>query len=102
MKEDKIALEDVVVTRICEYQEVEFYGNGHAVKREDILKVAGRNVIDALQVFDPSLRIMKNNLMGSDPNTLPEFLRAGTFRYYRGEGVGCIGGFRRVAVCDNQ
>ena len=35
--------------------------------------MSGRNVIDALQVFDPSLRIMKNNLMGSDPNTLPEF-----------------------------
>ena len=35
-----------------------------------------------LQVFDPSLRIMKNNIMGSDPNTLPEF-------YVRGQsGIG--------------
>ena len=39
-------------------------------------------MIDALQVFDPSLRLMKNNAMGSDPNTLPEF-------YIRGQsGIG--------------
>ena len=50
--------------------------------KEEILNVAPRNVIDALQVFDPSLRLMKNNAMGSDPNTLPEF-------YIRGQsGIG--------------
>ena len=73
MKEDKIALEDVVVTGYANIKKSSFTGTATQVKREDILKVAGRNVIDALQVFDPSLRIMKNNLMGSDPNTLPEF-----------------------------
>src|SRR5690606_12654329 len=36
----------------------------------------------ALQVFDPSLRMEVNNIMGSDPNTLPEF-------YIRGRsGIG--------------
>ena len=73
MKEDKIALEDVVVTGYANIKKSSFTGTATQVKREDILKVSGRNVIDALQVFDPSLRIMKNNLMGSDPNTLPEF-----------------------------
>lgn len=46
-------------------------------------------MIAALQVFDPSLRIMENNEMGSDPNTLPEF-------YVRGRsgisGVSELGG----------
>ncbi len=73
MREDKVALEDVVVTGYANIKKSSFTGTATQVKREDILKVAGRNVIDALQVFDPSLRIMKNNLMGSDPNTLPEF-----------------------------
>lgn len=93
MKEDKIALEDVVVTGYANIKKSSFTGTATQVKREDILKVAGRNVIDALQVFDPSLRIMKNNLMGSDPNTLPEFYVRGRSRYYWGEGVGCIRGF---------
>ena len=43
------------------------------MKKEDIMKVGASNVIDILQVFDPSLRVMRNNDMGSDPNTLPEF-----------------------------
>lgn len=73
MKEDKIALEDVVVTGYANIKKSSFTGTATQVSLEDVLKVAGRNVIDALQVFDPSLRIMKNNLMGSDPNTLPEF-----------------------------
>ena len=41
--------------------------------KEDILKISLRNVIDVLQVFDPSLRVVKNNEMGSNPNALPEF-----------------------------
>ncbi|MFR7809242.1 MAG: hypothetical protein ACLU4N_08205 [Butyricimonas faecihominis] len=42
--------------------------------KEDILKISRRNVIDVLQVFDPSLRMVKNNEMGSGPNTLPGFI----------------------------
>ena len=41
--------------------------------KDEILKISPRNVIDVLQVFDPSLRVVKNNEMGADPNTLPEF-----------------------------
>lgn len=73
MKEDKIALEDVVVTGYANIRKSSFTGSATQVKREDILKVSSGSLIDALQVFDPSLRIMKNNEMGSDPNTLPEF-----------------------------
>ena len=41
-------------------------------------------MVCVLQVFDPSLRIMKNNEMGADPNTLPEF-------YIRGRsGIGVM------------
>jgi len=44
--------------------------------------VSNRNIIAALQVFDPSFRIMENNEMGSNPNAVPEF-------YIRGQsGIG--------------
>jgi TonB-linked SusC/RagA family outer membrane protein len=75
-------LEDFVVTGYSNVRKESFTGNAIKVTREDILKVANRNVIDVLQVFDPSFRLERNNLMGSDPNTLPNF-------YVRGRsGIG--------------
>ena len=50
-----------------------FTGSAVEVKKEELVKVGSSNVIDLLQVFDPSLRVAMNNEMGSDPNTLPEF-----------------------------
>lgn len=73
LKESQIAIEDVIVTGYSNIRKSSFTGSSTQVKREDLLKVSPGNVIDALQVFDPSLRMIKNNLMGSDPNTLPEF-----------------------------
>lgn len=73
LKEDNVAIEDVVVTGYGNIKKSSFTGSSTQVKREDLLKVSSGNIISALQVFDPSLRMIKNNLMGSDPNTLPEF-----------------------------
>lgn len=82
MKEEAMEIDDLVVTGYANVKRSSFTGSSVQVKREDILKVTTRNVIDALQVFDPSLRLMTNNVMGSDPNTLPEF-------YVRGRsGIG--------------
>lgn len=50
--------------------------------QDELKKVASRNLIVALQNFDPSLRIQENSEWGSDPNALPEF-------YIRGRsGIG--------------
>ena len=82
LEEDKVSLDDVVVTGYATVKKSSFTGNSVKVDREDLLKVSSSNVVDILQVFDPSLRIMRNNEMGSDPNTVPEF-------YIRGRsGIG--------------
>lgn len=84
LEEEKVNLEDVVVTGYATVKKSSFTGNSVKVNKEDLLKVASSNVVDVLQVFDPSLRIMRNNEMGSDPNTLPEF-------YIRGRsGIGVM------------
>lgn len=72
MKEEKVELEDVVVTGYANIKKSSFTGSATQVTREELMKVGTSNVMDLLQVFDPSLRIVKNNEMGSDPNTLPE------------------------------
>ena len=66
-------VDEVVVTGYANVKKESFTGAAVRVEKEDLLRVSSRNVIQALQVFDPSLRIMKNNEMGSDPNTMPEF-----------------------------
>lgn len=82
MKDEVGELEDVVVTGYANVKKTSFTGNSVQVNKEELMKVSSRNVVDALQVFDPSLRVMLNNEMGSDPNTLPEF-------YIRGQsGIG--------------
>lgn len=82
LKEKKENLQDVVVTGYANVKKSSFTGATTRVEKEDILKVSPTNVIDVLQVFDPSLRIVRNNEMGSDPNSLPEF-------YIRGRsGIG--------------
>lgn len=38
----------------------------------DLRKVSQTNILDAIQSFDPSFRIMDNTPFGSDPNAMPE------------------------------
>ena len=87
MKIETSALEDVVVTGYANIDKKSFTGNAVSVSKEELLKVSKSNVIQALQVFDPSFRIRENNKWGSDPNALPEVNIRGTSS--TGEGVGC-------------
>ena len=73
MEPEAVGMDEVVVTGYANIRKESFTGAATTITKEDILKVSHRNVIDALQVFDPSLRVVKNNDMGSDPNTMPEF-----------------------------
>ena len=71
MKEIKVTIDDVVVTGYGNVSRQSFTGNATTATRDEIKKIAPTNVLKALQVLDPSFRITTNNLMGSDPNTLP-------------------------------
>ncbi|MDR2130783.1 MAG: SusC/RagA family TonB-linked outer membrane protein, partial [Odoribacteraceae bacterium] len=73
LEEEVAELEDVVVTGYANIRKSSFTGTATHVTREELMKVSTGNVLQALQVFDPSLRTVRNNEMGSDPNTLPEF-----------------------------
>lgn len=73
LEEDVKAIDEVVVTGYGNFRKTSFTGKAVTVKGEELKKVATRNIISALQVFDPSLRIRENNQFGSDPNALPEF-----------------------------
>ena len=43
----------------------------------ELKKLSPNNLLQALQFFDPSFRIVENNKKGSDPNAMPEFQMRG-------------------------
>ncbi len=73
MKEEVKKMDEVVVTGYNRVKKESFTGNATTVTKDQLLKTNNKNVIAALQSFDPSFRIKQNNLFGSDPNSLPEF-----------------------------
>ncbi|HVW61023.1 MAG TPA: carboxypeptidase-like regulatory domain-containing protein, partial [Puia sp.] len=90
LKHRDARLNDVVVTGYGTIRKESFTGTYTQVTKADIQKVSSNNLIGALQVFDPSFRIMQNIDMGSNPNILPEF-------YIRGQS-----GFPSVLDLDKQ
>ena len=80
--DDVKTLEDVVVTGYSNVRKTSFTGSSTQISGDDLRKVSQTNIIDAMQSFDPSFRLMTNTQFGSDPNALPEM-------YIRGRsGVG--------------
>ncbi len=67
------SLDDVVVTGYLNVRKESYTGTAVRINGKDLLKVANRNIISAIQVFDPSFRVMEYNEKGSDPNAVPEF-----------------------------
>ncbi|MEG2277647.1 MAG: SusC/RagA family TonB-linked outer membrane protein [Odoribacter sp.] len=68
-----VEMESVVVTGMTPRKVESFTGGYVTVKGEELKKLSPNNLLKALQLFDPSFRIVENNSRGSDPNTLPEF-----------------------------
>ena len=77
MEEEKIALEDVVVTGYANISRESFTGNVKSMTAAELKKISPTNVLQSLQVLDPSFRIKVNNEMGSNPNALPEITMRG-------------------------
>ncbi|WP_286334669.1 SusC/RagA family TonB-linked outer membrane protein [Bacteroides caecimuris] len=80
--DDVKTLDDVVVTGYNNVRKTSFTGSSTQISGDDLRKVSQTNILDAMQSFDPSFRLMTNTQFGSDPNALPEM-------YIRGRsGIG--------------
>lgn len=67
-------ISDVAITVSNGYTEISkesFTGTAITVSGADLKKVDPNNVLRSLQSFDPSFKIVDNNLAGSNPNALP-------------------------------
>ncbi len=71
------SLDNVIVTGYFNKNRESFTGAATQVKREELRKFGNMNILQALSLTDPSLKLKENNQMGSDPNSLPDFVVRG-------------------------
>lgn len=69
--EEPKALSQVVVTGYQTINKESYTGTVVTKSGEELRQVNPQNVLQAIQVFDPSFKIMDNNLAGGNPNALP-------------------------------
>lgn len=78
LENDAQKLQDVVVTGIFRKSRESYTGAVSTVTKEQLKLYKGQNILQTLKNADASLNIPMNNLMGSDPNALPQMNIRGT------------------------
>ena len=57
------------------------------LRKEDLQKVHTANIFTTLSALDAGFKITENNVMGSNPNTLPEFTIRGKGSFQEGSSA---------------
>ncbi|HEY0177874.1 MAG TPA: carboxypeptidase-like regulatory domain-containing protein, partial [Pedobacter sp.] len=65
-------MDAVVVTGYQTIKKDNYTGNAIVISGADLKRNNPQNLLKAVQSFDPSFKLMDNNLAGSDPNKLPK------------------------------
>ncbi len=72
MEEAADVISEVVVTGIFTRKREDFTGSASSFSRSELKAVGNNNIIQSLKTLDPSFALIENNLIGSDPNRLPD------------------------------
>ena len=78
MKSDSKALDDVVVTGFFTKKKESFTGSVKSMTVEEIKAVSNTNLVSAISMLTPGMRMVENNALGSNPNRMPEIVIRGT------------------------
>jgi TonB-linked SusC/RagA family outer membrane protein len=71
LEADVQTIDNVVITGYQTIKKESYTGNAIVIKGEDLKRTNPTNLLKAIQSFDPSFRLLTNNLAGSDPNAMP-------------------------------
>lgn len=71
-------LDDIVVTGIFNKSKETYTGASKEISAADLQEFKGRNLFVTLGNIDPSFYVMPDNMMGSDPNKIPDIQLRGT------------------------
>ncbi|MGJ1197171.1 SusC/RagA family TonB-linked outer membrane protein [Sphingobacterium spiritivorum] len=78
LKQTTGELDAVVVTGLFSRPAENFSGVATKVSGEELRKVNSMNILEALKIFDPAVRMPDNIQQGSNPNVLPQISLRGT------------------------
>ncbi|RZS69363.1 SusC/RagA family TonB-linked outer membrane protein [Pseudobacter ginsenosidimutans] len=79
MKQEVKDLDEVVVsTGMFDRRKETFTGVTKKYSGKEIRTASRQNILEALNLLDPSLKIIRNNNLGSDPNQLPKIEMRGS------------------------
>lgn len=86
MKNSKTPLTDVVITGYQQIKKESFTGNAVTVTGEELKRINPTNMLQSISAFDPSFQVAQNNLLGSNPNRLPQINVRGSASLPTGSG----------------
>lgn len=86
MKQSTSELSEVIINGIFERKAESFTGSAVTFTKEELSRVGNQNIFQTIQNIDPSIAILDNFELGSNPNALPDMQIRGTSTF-PGEGV---------------
>ncbi|ATL45888.1 SusC/RagA family TonB-linked outer membrane protein [Chitinophaga caeni] len=72
------SMKDVVITGYQKIDKNNFTGQSITISGDELKKINPQNILASIQAYDPSFRIVENNIAGSNPNKLPNINVRGT------------------------
>lgn len=78
LKDDASSLKEVVVTGMFNKRRETYTGSAKTVTSKDLKLAGNSNLLSSLSNVDPSFNIVTNDLIGSDPNKLPDITMRGS------------------------
>ncbi len=73
LEQEVAEMEEVVVTGFFNKSKSSFTGAARMIGKDELRQASNQNLLTTVSMIDPSFKLMDNNLMGSDPNTMPDF-----------------------------
>src|SRR5690606_7701789 len=71
MKPIVLEIQDVVITGYQQINRERYSGNVVTITGEESTSMNPQSILESLQSFDPSFKMLDNRLLGSDPNAMP-------------------------------
>lgn len=78
LEEEVTQMDEVVVNGMFTQNKNSYTGSVTTMKSEDILAISNTNLLKAISILSPGLRIVEDNEAGSNPNHVPEIIIRGT------------------------
>lgn len=73
MEEQVNEIDEVVVTGFFNKSKSSFTGAAKMIDKETLRQASNQNLLTTVSMLDPSFKLTENNLMGSNPNSMPDF-----------------------------